>query len=232
MTNLERLNSDLSRLARETDAFVSTAESLAPDDLTSASLCDGWDRAHVIGHVTSNARALVNLVDWAVTGQARAVYPSPEAREQDIEHYARLPREELLRAFEENSLYFAEQCERLKGELAVRELDLHGKPVSAPALPALRIAEIVLHHHDLDTAWTVAQADPESLRDALDAAVRTMRAKNAPGMTLRTGQRDEWVIGDGGQQISADRAGLLLWLARGDERGVETRGKLPALPAW
>lgn len=232
MTNVERLNSDLSRLARETDAFVSTAEALSPEELTRDSLCEGWDRAHVIGHVTSNARALVNLVDWAVTGEPRRTYSSPEAREQDIERYAQLPAEELIRTFEENSLYFAQQCERLKGDLEVTELDLHGKTVPAPAVPALRIAEIVLHHHDLDTDWTVAHADPESLLNALEAAVRTMRAKDAPGMTLRTAERDEWVIGDGGQEITADRAGLLLWLARGDGRGIESRGRLPVLPAW
>jgi maleylpyruvate isomerase len=80
---------------------------------------------------------------------------------------------------------------------------------------ALRIAEVVVHHHDLDTAWTIEEADPDSVLNALEAAVRAMRAKGAPGMTLVTGERDEWVIGDGALRVSSDREGLLEWLARG-----------------
>ena len=59
-----------------------------------------------------------------------------------------------------------------------------------------------------------------------------MRAKKAPGMTLRTDEHDEWVVGDGGQLVTGDRVGLLLWLARGETSGVESEGTLPELPAW
>ena len=62
--------------------------------------------------------------------------------------------------------------------------------------------------------------------------MRTMRAKGAPGMTLRTEERDEWIIGDGGQLITSDREGMLQWLARGDDEFVESEGALPELPAW
>ena len=97
---------------------------------------------------------------------------------------------------------------------------------------ALRIAEVVVHHHDLDTAWTIEEADPDSLLNALEAAVRTMRAKGAPGMTLVTEERDEWVIGDGALRVESDREGLLGWLARGDDENVEADGPLPVLPSW
>jgi maleylpyruvate isomerase len=97
---------------------------------------------------------------------------------------------------------------------------------------ALRIAEVVVHHHDLDTAWTIEEADPDSLLNALEAAVRTMRAKGAPGMTLVTEERDEWVIGDGALRVESDREGLLEWLARGDGENVEADGPLPVLPSW
>jgi maleylpyruvate isomerase len=128
--------------------------------------------------------------------------------------------------------YFAEQAQRLAGDLAVEEVHLHGKHIPATSIVALRIAEVVVHHHDLDTAWTIEEADPDSVLNALEAAVRTMRAKGAPGMTLVTEERDEWVIGDGALRVSSDREGLLEWLARGVAENVEADGPLPTLPAW
>lgn len=232
MTNPLRVTSDLARLRRETESFLATVDSLSDAELAEPSLCEGWDRAHVVAHLASNGRALVRLVDWATTGEAQQPYDSRQAREQDIEAYAVLPREELVQAFVDSARFFAEQCERLEGELAVEVLDLHGKPIPAVSIPAVRITEIVLHHRDLDTSWSLAQAEPESVLDALEAAVKTMRAKNAPGMTLRTDEHDEWVVGDGGQLVTGDRVGLLLWLARGETAAVETEGALPELPSW
>lgn len=232
MINPARLTSDLSRLRRETDMFLATIESLADREMTEPTLCEGWDRAHVIAHLASNGNALVKLIDWAVTGEPAELYASPEAREQEIDELAALPKEELIQKVRDSADHFEEQCERLKGEIKTEELDLHGKPVPATSIPAVRVAEVVVHHHDLDTTWTIEEADPDSLLNAVEAAVRTMRAKNAPGMTLRTEERDEWVIGDGGQEITSDREGMLAWLARGDDEHIESQGELPELPKW
>jgi maleylpyruvate isomerase len=232
MINPARLHSDLSRLGRETDMFLATIESLSDDEMAAPSLCGGWTRAHVIAHIASNGRALVKLIDWAVTGQEQAPYASTEARNEEIAELAALPRKELVEKVRETAAYFAEQAQRLTGELAVEEVHLHGKQIPATSIVALRIAEVVVHHHDLDTAWTIEEADPDSLLNALEAAVRTMRAKGAPGMTLVTEERDEWVIGDGALRVESDREGLLEWLARGEAENVEADGPLPALPSW
>jgi maleylpyruvate isomerase len=232
MINPARLHSDLSRLGRETEMFLATTASLSDDELAAPSLCDGWRRADVVAHLASNGRALVKLVDWAVTGQEQAPYASMEARNQEIAELAGLPREALVETAREAAAYFAEQAQRLTGELAVEEVHLHGKVIPATSIVALRIAEVVVHHHDLDTAWTIEEADPDSLLNALEAAVRTMRAKGAPGMTLVTEERDEWVIGDGALRVESDREGLLGWLARGDDENVEADGPLPVLPSW
>lgn len=212
--------------------FLATVESLSDDELTAPSLCEGWTRADVIAHLASNGRALVKLIDWAATGEEQQLYASPEARAREISELAVLPREELLARLRQSIRFFAEQAQRLGGELALDEVHLHGKKIPATAIVALRISEIVVHHHDLDTAWTIEEADPDSLLDALEAAVRTMRAKNAPGMTLVTEERDEWVIGDGALRIVSDREGMLEWLARGHTGNVESDGPLPQLPPW
>jgi maleylpyruvate isomerase len=182
--------------------------------------------------VASSGRALVKLIDWATSGEERPLYASREARSEEIAALAALPREELIREVRESARNFAEQAQRLSGELAATEVQVSGKTVPATSIVALRIAEVVVHHHDLDTAWTIEEADPDSLLNALEAVVRSLRAKGAPGMTLVTEERDEWVIGDGGLRVTSDREGLLQWLARGDAEHVDFDGPVPALPTW
>ena len=227
-----RLHSDLSRLGRETAMFLATVASLSDDEMTAPSLCEGWSRADVIAHVAANARALVQLIEWAATGEERPLYASPEARADGIAVLAALPREELLAVLRSSADYFAEEAQRLSGPLAAPEVALGGNPLPAATIVALRIAEVVVHHHDLDTAWTIEEADPDSLLDALEAAVRSLRGKDTPGMTLVTEERDQLIIGDGALRIESDREGLLQWLARGDAKHVEADGPLPALPSW
>ncbi|RWZ83065.1 maleylpyruvate isomerase family mycothiol-dependent enzyme [Glutamicibacter sp. HZAU] len=232
MINTARLHSDLSRLSRETAMMSATIETLSTEEMAAASLCEGWSRAHVIAHLASNGRSLVKLIDWATSGEPQELYASRAARDAEINELAALPREELVKKFQDAAAYFAEQCERLSGDLAVEEVDLHGKIIPATSIVALRIAEVVIHHHDLDTAWTIEEADPDSQENAVEAAVRTMRVKNAPGMTLVTEEGDEWVIGDGALKVRSDREGLIEWLARGQARHIEADGPIPELPAW
>lgn len=232
MINPARLHSDLSRLGRETEMLLATVESLSESEMTAPSLCEGWTRADVIAHLASNGRALVKLVDWAADGTERQLYASPEARAQEIAALAALPREELVGELRESARNFAAQAQRLSGELAATEVKVGGNAIPATSIVALRIAEVVVHHHDLDTAWTIEEADPDSLLNALEAVVRSLRSKDAPGMTLVTEERDEWVIGDGGLRVTSDREGLLQWLARGDAEHVDMDGPVPALPRW
>ncbi|XKH52404.1 maleylpyruvate isomerase family mycothiol-dependent enzyme [Citricoccus nitrophenolicus] len=232
MINPARLHSDQSRLARETAMLLATVDSLSEDELTAPSLCEGWSRADVVAHLASNARALVRMVDWAVTGEEQQIYPSREARSEEIARIAGLPPAELVAELSGASRTFAEQAERLAGEIRAAEVRIGEMPVPATSLVAVRISEVVVHHADLDTAWTIEEADPDSLLNAVEAAVRAMRVRNAPGLTLKTEERDEWVIGDGALAVESDREGLLAWLARGETDGVEAEGPLPELPAW
>jgi maleylpyruvate isomerase len=232
MINSARLHSDLSRLSRETGMMLATIDTLSDDEMAAPSLCEGWSRADVIAHLASNGRTLVKLIDWATSGVEQQLYASPEARTEEIAALAALPREELIARFRESAQFFAEQSDRLTGDLAIDEVNLHGKVIPATSIVALRISEIVVHHHDLDTAWTIAEADPDSQLNAVEAAVRTMRAKGAPGMSIVTEEGDEWVIGDGALSVKSDREGLIEWLARGQGRYIEADGPLPVLPTW
>lgn len=232
MINTARLHSDLSRLGRETDMFLATVASLSDAEMAAASLCEGWSRADVIAHVASSGRALVNLIDGAVSGEEREPYPAHEVRSREISALAALQREELLKELRESARNFAEQAQRLNAELAAQDVNMNGKVIPATSIVALRIAEVVVHHHDLDTAWTIEEADPDSLLDALEAVVRSLGARDVPGMTLVTEERDQWIIGNGALRVESDREGLLQWLARGDAAHIEAEGPVPALPRW
>ncbi|HSK26952.1 MAG TPA: maleylpyruvate isomerase N-terminal domain-containing protein, partial [Jiangellales bacterium] len=79
-----------------TARLLATAHRIGDDALTGASLCPGWSRAHVLGHLARNAEALGRLCAWARTGEPTPMYPSREARAADIEASARQPRRRLL----------------------------------------------------------------------------------------------------------------------------------------
>lgn len=229
-----RMQSVLSRLERESEQYLSTVESFHDDEFPHPSLCDGWTRADVVAHVAVLCRRLVRLIDWAQTGTEAKPYDSPEERAALIADVAALPPAELRTEARAAVQFFLGNAQRLSGQLATDEIAIGPKTFAPHELPSVLVAEIVLHHADLDTQWEIEEADPDSVLDALEAAVRTMKVKDGPGMTIVTDERDEWVIGDGALRVEGDREGMLAWLARGDSShiylpdGVEA----PQLPTW
>lgn len=229
-----RLRSDLARLERETEQYLSTVESFHDSEFTRPSLCEGWNRAQVVAHVAVVCRRLVRLIDWAETGDEQRPYDSPEERAALIAETAALEPAELRREARAAVRFFLDNAERLSSELAVDHVALGPKIFAPHQLPGVLVAEIILHHADLDTQWEIEEADPDSVLDALEAAVRTMQVKEAPGMTIVTDERDEWVIGDGGLRVEGDRESVLAWLARGDASSIYLPNGVaaPELPTW
>lgn len=229
-----RLQSDLSRLERETEQYLSTVESFHDDEFTEPSLCEGWSRADVVAHVAVVSRRLVRLIDWAQTGTEQAPYDSQEERSALIAETAGLPAAQLKVEARAAIRHFLDNAQRLTGTLTVDQLALGPKTFAPHQLPGVMVAEIILHHADLDTQWEIEEADPDSVLDALEAAVRTMQVKDAPGMTIVTDERDEWVIGDGALRVEGDREGILPWLARGDAENIylPEGAQAPQLPTW
>src|SRR5512132_902945 len=44
-----------------------------------------WTRGHVATHIARHADGLYRLTEWALTGERRDMYPSPEHRASEIE---------------------------------------------------------------------------------------------------------------------------------------------------
>lgn len=223
---------DLNRLERETGMIMATVDSFSDAELAAPSLAEGWTRADVVAHLVGNARALNRLIDWAVTGNKQAMYESKEARDAEIAELAALPTAELKRALHGANADFAKAADQLRaGKLAVAEVEMGAGPVNPYLLPAYRISEIIVHHHDLDTIWDIDEADIDALEDALELAVmRIQKRDDYPGLQIETDEGESYTVGSGGPTLKGGRDAVLGWITRGTTDGLRVDGELPERP--
>lgn len=96
-----------------------------------------------------------------------------------------------------------------------------------------RIAEVVLAHDNLDSVWTIEEADPDSVLDALEAMIRRIdQHDDIPPLTLATLEGEVWQLNGGGSRVHGTREALAQWLARGVEDHLQIDGEVPTLPQW
>jgi maleylpyruvate isomerase len=239
MNTASHLSDNLALLAHETGLLMRTAAGLDDEAVRGASLCEGWTRAHVLSHIARNADALGNLVTWAVTSTPHAMYDSPEARDADIEAGSTRGTHEIFTDLEDSAARFAAAATGLAGAPEQVEVEMRrGRKVLGGQLPTLRLIEVVIHHVDLDSGYTFADADPGFVKRAVANSVERMRVSGqAPSVRLRSDEGDTWSIGEvtqevTGNEVTGSNAALLLWLTRGDGAGVSSQAPLPKLPSW
>lgn len=217
------LGADVAEVEVLTQSLLATVEGFGADALGEPSLCDGWTRGHVLSHVARNADALARLTRWATTGEEVDMYPGgPQARDREIEDGARRAPAEQLEDLRESAARLQQGFEELVGGEAVGTVIARGgTQVPSGRLPFMRLRELAFHHVDLRAGYTFEDVPAPLLERFLRDAVRRLEhAPDAPGLVLRTDEGDEWTVGDGATEVSAPRAGLLLWLARRVPDGV------------
>lgn len=218
----------------ETDKLLRTVDALTDEDLESASICAGWSRGHVVTHLARNAESLVRLVVWARTGVRTPQYPSAADRDADIEAGAPRPAAEQRADLHQACDLVRDALSALALPLAEPVIEMGPRAVDARALPVRRLNEVVLHHADLASGYTLDDAHPLAVADLLELAVDRLRADPAaPAVTLVADEGERYDVAGGGPHVRGTAAGLLGWLTRGDPGGVRTdddRAPLPALP--
>ena len=220
----------LALIPTHTERLLTTARGL--DDPASASLCEGWSRGHVLSHVARNADGLGSLIGGVVDRTGATMYVSRVARDADIDAGAGRPVDALAADVEDTAATLAGQLPRLRPEHDDRPLertpgDVRGR---AAEIPLMRLREVVFHHVDLDAGFGFDDVEPTLVHLFLDEEVARVRgADDAPDVTLRTTEGDEWTIGLGTASVSGSRAALLGWLSRGLTTGV-CGDPLPRLP--
>lgn len=224
----------LDRLDEADAALARTMAGLDDTALKAPSLCEGWTRAHVLGHLARNAEALHRLTRRADTGEEVTAYPSAETREADIERSATQPAVRLRADVTTASAALRARLEHLRGrsDLSPVELGRSGT-LAGDQVAWARLREVTYHHVDLDAGFTFADVPTEVLHAGLREAVDRLGARpTSPSLTLVASDGMRWHLGSGGPEVHGSPAGLLLWLTRGVQDGVHSARPLPSLPAW
>ncbi|MBR7825227.1 maleylpyruvate isomerase family mycothiol-dependent enzyme [Actinospica sp. MGRD01-02] len=240
----------LARVVESTAQLIATAEQFDDAAVREPSLLPGWTRGHVLTHVARNAEAVGRLLTWAATGEETPMYASPEARDAEIEAGAGRTAAELLADVRLTGEHFAVQAARLTEEQWQNEImGRRGGKQQAGWLPWWRLEEILIHHVDLNVAYSPAHwpeyfTEPE-LQMIAARFSNPVFTPESPAFRLLSEDEDgtdDRVYGvlcapeDAGVPIvRGPSAALVAWLigrSNGDGLNVEPHGPLPQPPAW
>jgi maleylpyruvate isomerase len=179
-------------------------DALSDDDFDGDSLLAGWQRRHVIAHIGYNADGMVRLADWAATGVETAMYPSAQARADEIELGAHaVPAE--LRSF------VAASAAKLAGKwhsLPASAWRATVRTVAGDAMPAtttvwMRTKELWIHTVDLATGGSFAEFPDEVLAQLLADIDNAWRG-NPPRPVGPAAGVVRWATGRGLSELEAD----------------------------
>lgn len=219
MSRIERLYSDLSRLGRETEMMDTVIRMLA-DDLMEDTAADGQSRYDVLRRVVDGGFDLAKVISSALE--------LPDA----VSHAGRDADDDIRVQFRTSHIAFTAAAAHLTSLPEDAQLEHRGLTLTPGEVVPQRIAEVVLTHDALGTAWTIEEADPDSALDALEALMRRVSHRSdVPALLLETEEGDRWEVGQQGQKIFGDRENMVQWLAWGEGAGLESSAPLPNLPA-
>ena len=165
------------------------------------------------------------------------MYASPESRDADIAEGARAPGRRPGRGPGGVGRPPGRDGTRLAGTAPgtreVRDARRAGRARSRPAHPAAAGGRVPPRR---PRPWATPSPTPTpgSSRRTLRRAVATLAdSPAAPSLRLRSEEGDVWSVGDGAMYVTRNRAGLLLWLARGVPRtGSAATGRCRPVPPW
>jgi maleylpyruvate isomerase len=149
--------------------LVAAIAALTDDDARAPSRLPGWTRGHVLTHLARNADGLRNLAEGAIADEERAMYPSAEQREADIESGSGRPAAALRADVERSHAALVAAWARLSDD----EWERPGWSLAHGSRPVRetvrwRRRELLVHLVDLDVGVTPADLPSDFLED--DAA--------------------------------------------------------------
>ena len=203
------------------------------------SLLPGWSRGHVLTHLARNAEGSTRLLTWARTGVPSYEYESAEARAAEIEAGAGRPAEVLIEDVRRTAAALQDAATGMPPQAWRRVVRYTGgQEHTADVILPSRLAEVLIHHVDLDLGFTPADWPRPFVADMLTLLASSLSQRD--GMAaMRLASRDGgiYAIGAAGSAditVTGSEPDLLAWLlGRADGRGLgrEPEGPLPAIPA-
>lgn len=231
-------NSLIARMDEGTAFFSEQLGKVNPSDYDGPSLLEGWSRRILIAHVIRNAMALTNLCMWALTGDERPMYASPEDRQRGIDAQAALSLEEQRRDFDSTAAQFREYVGTIedenRGDFIVRTA--RGREVPAREVVVMRSKEVWIHGVDLNMGAHFERLPDDYLVALFDELAPTLstRAEPASPAIRVVGRSELWNPGEGGSGVVrgplSDVVGWLSGRSKGD--GLEFEGVSPVLKPW
>jgi maleylpyruvate isomerase len=233
-------NSVLADLKSATRRLLDEMGSLSDAAARQPSLLPGWSRGHVLTHLARNAEGSTRLLTWARTGVPSYEYESAAARGADIEAGAGRAAEVLIEDVRRTAAALEEAAAGVPSQAWRRVVRYTGgQERPADVILPSRLAEVLIHHVDLDLGFTPGDWPHPFVADMLKLLASGLGQRG--GMAaLRLASRDGggvFTIGDAGPAdvtVTGSEPELLAWLlGRSDGRGLgrEPDGPLPAIPA-
>lgn len=145
----------LREVQQATRELLEAARDLSDREIRQASALPGWTRADVLAHVALGGDAMHRLLLWARAGVANEAYASQAARDEAIDVAAALGVEAILAHLAQSASRFQREAEGLPDAAWPQRVRvLAGAEFPAAQLLERRLAEVVLHHTDLDIGYT------------------------------------------------------------------------------
>jgi maleylpyruvate isomerase len=210
---------------------------LTDADARGASLLPGWTRGHVLTHLARNAEGGTRLLGWALTGVPSYEYPSVAARAAAIENGASRPVAALAADVGATAAAFADAAVVMPpGAWQNLVTWTTGQQGTADGVPRSRLAEVLIHHVDLDLGYGPGSWPAVFVRDMLPVAAGRLTGRAPLSARLNATDTDRsFQLGDTDpERISGTETELLAWLlGRSAGAGLhrDKPGPLPPVPS-
>jgi len=226
-------------LAAATAALLVTAGALDDAAVAQPSRLPGWTRGHVLTHLARNAEGGTRLLRGARTGEPAYEYESLAARSAAIEAGANRPAAVLAADVRATAGALAAEADTMPPDAWERTVRwTAGQQTPATMVASSRLAEVLIHHVDLDFGYQPAAWPPGFVTCLLPRLARDLAARTPPAPAARlvaTGTGWDFAIGDTpAVTVHGPAAELLGWLlgrSPGDGLARDPAGPLPAVPA-
>jgi maleylpyruvate isomerase len=237
---MQSVEEAINELGTATGSLVESIGGLTDADARGPSLLPGWTRGHVLTHLARNADGGTRLLGWARTGIPSYEYESVAARAEAIEEGARRQAVVLLADVSAASAAFAEATAVMPPDAWQYLITwTTGQQEPAHEVVRSRLAEVLIHHVDLDLGFGPRHWPPWFVREMLTVAVASMNERGLAPLRARLQATDTGHVCQVGSdaadvvQISGPEADLLAWLlgrSAGALLNWDRPGPLPPVP--
>ena len=227
--------SDLAVVRAGTAYFRRVLNNLTDEEMAAPTALDGWTRKHLIAHVGYNARALARLAMWAATGEETPMYPSPQARGEEIEFGATLGAEALRNLCDHSAIDLDVRWRDLVADRWSAEVvTAQGRTVPVSETVWMRTREVWLHALDLNAGGRIEEVPNPVLERLLGDVVRTWQARDQlDGLAIAVDSGMTLGNLEGDRSVHGDLHAMVRWATgRGGGDALTWTGRRTPAPRW